>query len=102
MIPGRFKLNEQTLTVNKHYIVSCYIQSIFLLKDLITNAVWHKIFERYLEKALLAIEAQLYLLGLAGLIKYIKVTSYMYASAFSDCYMCRFKSSIIYGEILRI
>ena len=33
-------------------------------------------------KRIIAIEAELYLLGLAGLIKYIKVTSYMYASAF--------------------
>ena len=41
-------------------------------------------------------------MSLAGLIEYIKVTSYMYASVFSDCYMCRFKSSVIYGEILRI
>ena len=41
------------LTVNKHQIVSYHIQSIFLLKVLITNAVWHKIFERYFEKALL-------------------------------------------------
>ena len=53
MIPGRFELNEQTLTVNKQYIVSYYIQSIFLLKVLVTNGVWHKIFERYLKKALL-------------------------------------------------
>ena len=33
-------------------------------------------------KWIIAIEAYLYLLGLAGLIKYIKVTRYMYASAF--------------------
>ena len=33
-------------------------------------------------KWIIALEAYLYLLGLAGLIKYIKVTRYMYASAF--------------------
>ena len=33
-------------------------------------------------KLIIAIEAYRYLLGLAGLIKYINVTSYMYSSAF--------------------
>ena len=49
------------------------------------NAISRKHFcFRYslLVKWIIAIEAYLYLLGLAGLIKYIKVTRYMYASAF--------------------
>ena len=85
---GRFKLKNKLQQLTSTKIVSYYIQGILLLKVLITNAV-NAISRKHFcfccslfVKWIIAIEAYLYFLGLAGQIKYIKVTCYMYASAF--------------------